>query len=351
MTAKILTLAVALTLLSFGTILGQSIVVDHVDGLNAMGNIDDGAVLTFHMRITGDADPHMVISNGFEISSPDGLTWTSVSGELNPIYPWDMDPMILFPPFFDLGMYVNVFADGAIADTIGFGGAAGMYGTGLPAGFDDVAYYITVGPITGSNGDFLVLDSSFYPPAGRWVWDIVEQNVAWGGPYQYEFGIGCPAPMTYLSQDPIILKDLADKILTVYIECEDNALIDPNSILVNAKIPPKEYRIEGELFAFDIGCTRFLSNWRPISSDFQGTYTVDYDLTTGEHKTITGDVNVIVYPGDLTFDGIEDQQDIVFLVEYMWNRGQKPYFEEALDVNRDGSVDVLDLRDLVQMIY
>ena len=59
----------------------------------------------------------------------------------------------------------------------------------------------------------------------------------------------------------------------------------------------------------------------------------------------------MIYPADLNFDGVEDVNDITFLVDYMFRGGNAPMLEEALDVNRDGSVDVLDLRDLVQMIY
>ncbi|MEW6413297.1 MAG: hypothetical protein AB1483_12645 [Candidatus Zixiibacteriota bacterium] len=337
-------------LVSFSMVAAQSITLDHVDGLASGNEFTSGSVLTFYMRLTGDATPHYVISNGFDICG-DGLNWTSVKGTLNPAYKWDLS--FGFPCFFDLGMFVNVFADGMGCDTIGFGGAAGMYGTGLPAGFDGIGYWITIGPISGEQGAVLTLDSAFYPPAGRWVWDFVGANVAWDGPHSFvlnDGGGGCE-PFTYLEQDPIILKDLADRVLRVYVECEDNANVDLGSVVVQGKIPPyTAARIEGDLLVTDVFIFRFLSAWRPISADVQGSYTVGYSVS-GEFKTLEGDMNLQVYAGDLNFDGIEDVNDITFLVDYMFKGGKAPMLEEALDVNRDGYSDIRDLRAIVEIVY
>ncbi|MEW6413294.1 MAG: hypothetical protein AB1483_12630 [Candidatus Zixiibacteriota bacterium] len=348
--AAVLLISAVMVLASFSLVSAQSVVVDHVDGLNAGGGIDDGAVLTFYMRLTGDATPHYVISNGFRVYG-DGLEWGGMTGTLNPAYKWDLS--FGFPCFFDLGMFINYFADGVGADTIGFGGAAGMYGTGLPAGFDDIGYWFTIGPVHGPQGAVLTVDSSFYRPAGRWVWDIVEANVAWGGPYTYMLGEEpvCPEVITYLEQDPIILKDLADRVLRVYVECEDNAGVDLSSVVVQGKIPPyTAARIEGDLLVTDVFIFRFLSAWRPISADVQGTYSVGYSVN-GEFKTLYGDMNLQVYAGDLNFDGIEDVNDITFLVDYMFKGGKAPMLEEALDVNRDGYNDIRDLRAIVEIVY
>ncbi|MEW6413302.1 MAG: putative Ig domain-containing protein [Candidatus Zixiibacteriota bacterium] len=688
-------LSVGLILFSFGTVLGQSITIDHVDGLNASGEIEQGATLTVYMRLTGDANAHYVISNGFRVYGND-LNWGSLSGKLNPAYKWDLS--FGFPCFFDLGMYINVFSTGSVADTIGFGGAAGMFGTGLPAGFDDIGYWINLGPVTGG-GDFLYIDSSFYPPAGRWVWDIVGENVAWGGPYAFPMAIecepavftstpitegevgteyvydvnatgnpapefsltvfpegmaidpmtgvitftptaagdyavtvvasnacsaptqefvihvpeppvapvitstpipngvvnsvytydvnatgnpvptyaltvfpdgmvivaetgaitwtptatgdydvtvvasngvvpdavqsfvitvtpelvsptivttpvtdgqvgeayyydvdatgypeptftlttapggmtidgftgeinwtptaagdfsvtvraangvspaatqsfviavvpafaapvitstpvlegaegdpyyydvnatgypaatftltvfpdgmtineatgeinwtptvlgdydvtvvaangiepdavqsfvisvaeGCPVVITYLEQDPIILKDLADRVLRVYVECEDNAHVDLNTVVVQGKIPPyTAARIEGDLLVTDVFIFRFLAAWRPIAADIQSQYTVAYNMLDGTFVELSGEMNLQVYPGDLNFDGIEDVNDITFLVDYMFRGGDEPMLPEALDVNRDGYNDIRDLRAIVEIVY
>ncbi len=294
--------------------------VDHVEGLDASGGIYPGATLTFHMRITGDAYAYPVISNGFSIKG-DGISWTAVTGELNPAYNWDLS--FGFPCFFDLGMYITAFSTGSGTDTIGFGGAADIFGTGLPAGFDDIAYTITIGPFEGYDSGTIVLDSScYYPSTGCWVWGWTA--VEWGGPYEYGYCEGCGGsdPETYLEQDPIILKDLADRVLRVYVANENVGDIDLNSVVVQGKIPPyTAARIEGDLLVTDVFMFRFLSAWRPISADVQGTYSISYDIG-GVTKTLYGDVNIQVYPGDLNFDGVEDQQDILFMVDYIWNGGK-----------------------------
>ncbi|MEW6413296.1 MAG: dockerin type I domain-containing protein [Candidatus Zixiibacteriota bacterium] len=333
-----------------GTATEPFISVDHVDGLNACGQIDPGAVVKFHIRITSDEFVHMAINNGYKLCGNE-VNWTTLSGEMNPIYPWDLDPLVSFPPFFDYGMFIVVFGDGQGCDTIGFAGVAGQLGTGLPAGFDDIAYTITAGPFSGTPGAQVVLDSSFFPPAGTWLWDITP-NVGWGGPYTYRFG-ECPGPQlyTFLEQDPIILKDLADRVLRVYVAGEDVAGIDLSSVVVQGKIPPYTVaRIEGDLLVTDVFMFRFLSTWRPISSDVQGAYSISYNVN-GETKTLFGDMNLQIYPADLNFDGVEDVNDITFLVDYMFRGGNAPMLEEALDVNRDGYVDARDLRELVQFIY
>ncbi|UCD64845.1 MAG: putative Ig domain-containing protein [Candidatus Zixiibacteriota bacterium] len=168
------------------------ITVDHVEGLNGLGQVEDGATLTFHMRLSNTdegAAPIMALTNGYVIQS-DGATWTGMSGELNPAYNWDLN--FGFPCFFDLGMYVNVYDP-----VIGFGGAAGQFGTGLPAEFDDIGYTITVGPISQNSATELVLDSSFYGTAGYWIWGIsggIGVDCDWYGPYTYLFPVPCVEP-------------------------------------------------------------------------------------------------------------------------------------------------------------
>jgi hypothetical protein len=74
-------------------------------------------------------------------------------------------------------------------------------------------------------------------------------------------------------------------------------------------------------------------------------------MLDGTPVELTGEMNLQVYPGDLNFDGIEDGQDIVFMVDYMFHRGSEPMLAEALDVNRDGEVGMRDLVDLIKIVY
>ncbi|MEW6411120.1 MAG: FlgD immunoglobulin-like domain containing protein [Candidatus Zixiibacteriota bacterium] len=199
MKSKVLILTLMLVTVSCAVTFGQPLItIDRVSGLNDTGEgygentFSDGATLRFFVRIANENSAHFTISNGYCMDSPN-LTWDALTGQLNPTYKWDLS--FGFPCFFDLGMFVNVIYNGnvspggtihgSISDTIGFGGSAGIYGTGLPALFNDSAYWFTLGPIHGDQGDQLVIDSSWYPPAGRWVWDVLGAAVPWGGPYTY----------------------------------------------------------------------------------------------------------------------------------------------------------------------
>ncbi len=74
---------------------------------------------------------------------------------------------------------------GAGADTAWFGYSV-MVGTGLPDGFDEVAWTVTVGPVSGSYaGKHLCIDSSYFPPSGLWLWAPTGQSEVptWDGPH------------------------------------------------------------------------------------------------------------------------------------------------------------------------
>lgn len=179
MKLRLLILTALLIVMTFGVSQGQAIYLDHVDGLcdEANGYFNDGAILTFHMHVEGDATAHVMMNNGFTFTSAE-LTWGSVSGEYNLTgYP-DLET------WFDFVLVINLWANGSVEDTVGTG-LLSLFGTGLPVSFDDILYSFTVGPLTGPEGGALVFDSSWYPPLNPWMWDVVEENVAWGGPYTY----------------------------------------------------------------------------------------------------------------------------------------------------------------------
>lgn len=170
-----ITLAAGLLLLS-GESSGQSVTIDHVDGLYGVSSseiVADGLTpITFYIRITGDASAHGGIINGFRVYSDDGATWGTTTG----------DTLGLGKAQFDGFFFINYFGvTGSGADTVGFG-AFSFFGTGLPAGFDDIAYSIEIGPIDASNHNKTIcLDSSYYPPSGVWIWAGPNVAPSWSG--------------------------------------------------------------------------------------------------------------------------------------------------------------------------
>ncbi len=91
------------------------------------------------------------------------------------------------PIFWDGGTFVNEFSfnDGLGADTVGFGGFR-LFSTGIPDGASLKSYYIRVKIPEAVAGNYLCLDSAFYPPGNPWLWTTEDGgNVFpdWGGPY------------------------------------------------------------------------------------------------------------------------------------------------------------------------
>jgi len=177
---KRLSLIAACLLMFTGAVFGQSITLDSVSGLHGPDTILVGQPVTFFLRITGDANNHGGITNGFKISSPDGATWGSTVPDTLPLnwHQW-------FPLAYSV---VSRSTDGMGIDTVGFGGSYNpLNSTGLPAFFDSVSYTITIGPIDPSfHGKTIVLDSSYYPPIGRWKWAGPDVFPSWGGPYIFK---------------------------------------------------------------------------------------------------------------------------------------------------------------------
>ncbi|UCD62721.1 MAG: hypothetical protein JSW34_08110, partial [Candidatus Zixiibacteriota bacterium] len=198
MKIKLLTLTLSLLAVSFGLAYGQgSIVMDSATFLagGQVGELNDGDVVVLWMHLNNTGDPLRASTNGFRITSDNGVTWDTATGELNPAYCWDLN--WCYPCFYDLGMYVldSASVDKIDPDTIGFGGAAGQFGDGIPTGFDDWAWTITVGPVTMNGGTHFTVDSSFYGTAGFWLFGIaggIGVECVWGGPYDIpaQTGVG-----------------------------------------------------------------------------------------------------------------------------------------------------------------
>ncbi|MFH1686645.1 MAG: thrombospondin type 3 repeat-containing protein, partial [bacterium] len=175
---------VAALLLSAGTIHAQgAFTVDHVDGLTAQGHIPTGGTnVTFHLRMTNSSGANLTgFTNGFEIYSPDGGTWSTTTADTTGA---------IGHATFDLLFNINYFSvTGSGADTVGFGGSI-MFGSGAPDGFDAITHNITIGPFpSASHQKTICIDSCFYRPMNFWKW-IVAPNVevypAWNGPLCYQ---------------------------------------------------------------------------------------------------------------------------------------------------------------------
>ncbi len=181
-------LALALIVASFGLATASSITLESTTGTwdtSGVVSISPGVPVTFDIRVTNtESEAIAGLTNGFVVTASSG-SMTALSGSM-------VDPN--YAGFFDLVWSINEFADGNSPDTVGFGGSK-LSGSGLPLGYDDVAYRLTTGGFT--DGDSVCLDSSFYSPAGAWKWAAGSDYFPdWDGPHCYAVAIApCLPPV------------------------------------------------------------------------------------------------------------------------------------------------------------
>ena len=157
-----------------------AMILDNVTGQYGLTGIKAGVPVTFTMRaINNSGENIMDVLNGYKVYSPDGAQWDTLTA----------DTFSAFTSMFDLVFVINEFStDGSGADTVGFGGAV-MLSPGMPDGYDDLAYTITIGPVDSIyDGQTICLDSSWYPPNNpSWLW----HNALWGEIYPDWSGPHC----------------------------------------------------------------------------------------------------------------------------------------------------------------
>jgi len=185
MKTKTMYLLALLALGCSGMVMGQSISVDHVDGVADGGGmmlLDES--IMFHIRLAAGPIGNQGMTNGFRIYSPDGATWVSTT----------MDTTgVIGGAEYDLLWWIGHFrVDGMVSDTIALGASVMYHPIGMPADFDEITHTITIGPIDASHeGKHICIDSAWFPPAGKWKWalpDGAECFPSWDGPHCYTLG-------------------------------------------------------------------------------------------------------------------------------------------------------------------
>jgi|GEM_PF-2130070 len=183
-------LSLVLILALSTTAFGQAVSLSQVDGLNGTGGLDTGVPIVFHLNVSNNSGTSAAgITNGFQVYSDNGAEWTGTVAE------WVNITDVMFDQLF-----INEFSlDGQGADTVGFA-AFVLFKPGIPDGYDDEGFKVTIGPIDAAhNGKTVCLDSAWFPPSGIWKWAAVGSDIfpSWDGPHCYTVGeatleITCP---------------------------------------------------------------------------------------------------------------------------------------------------------------
>ena len=153
---------------------GGAISLDHVTGALGPTTVAAGQRIIFHLRLTNStADEITAITNGFRVYSPDGAFWMSTEADT------------VVNPGLGLLMTETVYGTpGAGDDTVGMVGLA--ITNGIPAGYDDVVYTISVGPFDlADTGKTICLDTAYFDNGNwKWVYNGVKTYLpTWPGAY------------------------------------------------------------------------------------------------------------------------------------------------------------------------
>ncbi len=169
------------------TITGINISLLGVDGLNpSTDTITTLRTLNFYFGVENNTPFVMeTYTSGFRIYSPNDAQWTSTSISLTD----DFDSHYFSTN--ELGNSITYSG----ADTTLFVGYNG-YNMGLPVGYSDTAFKITIGPIENTYiGDTICIDSSWARPSHAWLWSDAKADIhiipAWDGPHCFVIGSCC----------------------------------------------------------------------------------------------------------------------------------------------------------------
>ncbi len=177
---RLIILLAVFSALSAGLIQGQSLTLDHVDGLNTTGGLKMGVPVTFFVRMTGDENYYGGATNGYRVYSPTGAQWTTTVADTTGA---------LTASIYEQQYVKHFSVTGSGADTVGLGCWRQLNSTGLPVDFDDVVFEIQIGPIDQTyDGGQICLDSSYYTPSGVWKWAGPDAFPAWDGPHCFTIG-------------------------------------------------------------------------------------------------------------------------------------------------------------------
>lgn len=125
-----------------------------------------GQVHTLQIEIDnrgGPPDVRYNINNGFRLYSPNNAQWTELT-----LHPAGLGT---YPPAnFALFQPNCIGCNGQSPSLIQFGGVAFSCTSGLPPGYDGVAFTISFRSRPLDVGKQICIDSSYTPPAGSWLW-------------------------------------------------------------------------------------------------------------------------------------------------------------------------------------
>ncbi|HWR83500.1 MAG TPA: hypothetical protein VN285_09365 [Candidatus Deferrimicrobium sp.] len=318
----------------------SSITLDGVDGLFTGDTVLAGCPVRFTFRLTNtDGASIRGFSNGFRV-------WTHQSGVFTDNFgPVTFDTLPLnWRSMIDAGLWKYSFGlDGIGADTIGFGGFSLSKG-GIPNRFDEQVWYIEAH--SDRDGDTLCIDSSYFRPAGVWLWSTAAGTItpAWYGPYCFHAWL-CPCGPPSFASCPSALT--LPTCATAYYTFRASG---PPGMDVR----PYRFRLlSGPGALISINDTTVLWKYVPSASDTNAAYVLTTEVYDGFNCTqciidLEFSSSHCSARGNLVAtDAYLNASDLTYLVAHLFRSGPPASCSENADVDGNTELNVTDLTYLV----
>ncbi len=201
----------------------ESVIIDHIDGLDSLGYLKTGDTITFYLKYTFNIEniKSIKFDNGYKIYSEDGAIWA-------PITVSELLNSELHAP---KTHFTHFSVNGSGADSIGLRTQFTYpyikeYFTN---GYSSIIHSFTTIISEDQHGKTICIDSASFPPKEGWNWSYHPQNnnlaPAWGGPYCYSINSSCCLGKRGNSDgselDPLDISDLTYIIFYLYFDFDD----------------------------------------------------------------------------------------------------------------------------------
>lgn len=139
----------------------------------------------------------------------------------------------------------------------------------------------------------------------------------------------------------------------------DVSSINQSSIIVNSSTVPSSVKIlsslpnyDGKVLKLEVPLRNLFGEYSPVWDTITAVYSINTNLEDDRSVRTLGSFTLIGrLRRDLNRDGTVNVVDLTLLVDFLFRNGELPGPLELADVNSDGSVNILDLTGLVDYIF
>ncbi|KAA3634480.1 MAG: hypothetical protein DWP97_06985 [Calditrichaeota bacterium] len=180
------------------------------------------------------------------------------------------------------------------------------------------------------------------------------------------FGQGCEIYLNRIFPNPVHLlkafninNELINLISSDLPEGYSSAEINTGSILINGTLSPDSVNlfsthpaVAGEGLLLKISANHFILSYGFLYDVTEQEYTISGEMNDGTPFEIMSDFTFVGHrSGDVNLDGTVDISDLVYAVGIFFDGATPPARDEAIDIDRNGIIDIGDIVKLVDYMF